>query len=688
MDTSANSLLDTPQDENKAESNKVLIKYLSQLKDVATKAKKTSQFHTFENYYLGKYDDNATNLKNACNIIKPIIDAKATFILDSELTTVVEPAIISHADFDKVQEMETIADILEDCKNNVFKQNKIQYIKEQVIERALKTNTGIIKRYWDQDASDGLGDIVLKEVNPRFIHCEPTAKDISSANYIIEEITLSLIQAKKTYPEFADELDKICNSLEDKFDGEKNGRTENVVTVTANNQVEQKYSPSQPGYQNADKLITIYEAQILDESVFSPGQDSTDKEDLEIETMKTALKYPDGRCIVYAGKDLILDDKPRKNPYRQFNETPGDEVYPKGGTVEQLTFIQDRINRAYIRVQQLIATNMNAIVFDEGCGLNTNDFINQGVLKLANGTLQTMMPQVLQNNTTSGVSALMSYIDSLKTNAKELARINDMMLSGEKSRGVNSGTMVESLNESAMVGIRQIQNNFAQFMIDLTQDVVELIQQHYTMERIVKLSTGYYVKLPLKQNDQPNVIQIIDKIGNVVNTINADLSVGKYMINITAGTKNPQPRSVLANTMMTLAQQGRLGNPNSADVSEIILDYLDIPNRHEIIDRLRQQEADQSKSPPPASSFIDKMSFGFKDLQMFPYAQQQVLQQLGLNPDSPALNALQPVINQVNAENQAQSPQQPIPSPAVPTGSLGAPPLKPPPNLQPTGQPS
>jgi hypothetical protein len=64
------------------------------------------------------------------------------------------------------------------------------------------------------------------------------------------------------------------------------------------------------------------------------------------------------------------------------------------------------------------------------------------------------------------------------------------MLSGERPTGVNSGQMVRDLVESPMSSIREMQRNFKNFLTDISNKAVVLVQLYYNQPRIIRMASG------------------------------------------------------------------------------------------------------------------------------------------------------------------------------------------------------
>jgi hypothetical protein len=658
------------QNEQRAQRifNEKLIEILNSYRSCAEKEHKNIDFNRLEKYYRGNFKDIQTKSKsNNFNIIKLLVDTKSTFVLDNHITTSVIAKVLNFSNENTIKDMQDMADIYEDTKNVVFENNKIKTLYKKIVKRGIKTNIGIAKIYWDQEESE-LGDIKIKEINPVNFYPDPTAEDIQSASYVFLKNNYSIINLKKKYPQFINEIDKLEEA------GDKDAKSTNISEfsgiITSKNdggisQIYAKSDESLAGIKTNKKTITIWECYIKDDSIFI--DDPKDKQVEKEVKQEAKLRYPNGRLIIYAGKNLILEDKPIDYPFgfpfSFFYENPGDAILCEGGTVNDLIFIQDRLNKAYERLIYLIGKYLSIVVIDKASGINKTDIIREDVLALdAEALSKGQMPQILTNNTIAEVQNIMKYIEDLKNNAKEIARVNDQMISGKRPDGVTSGDMVIALNESPMTSIREIQGNFEAFLLDLSDKVLVLIQKYYNLERIVQISSGKTIQFPLRDETGAGSIKEYEinqgnpeneEIINVIKELKSNPSDYKFKTEIIAGTELPKSRTQYAQLTTQLVNMGLFGNITDLKVKKIILDAIDYPNRRAIMKELEAKNEEASKILPVEDTIglIDKISFSFKDLELFPEAQRKVLIKLGLleeetPPPNPEISGELPVAPQ------------------------------------------
>jgi len=649
------------------------LEYLNKLKSKATGVPTHKKFAKFDRYYKGNvaptigYGRDGMPVKgndaSYYNIIKPIIETKATTALDAMITTNVKPANLSHQTFDNLKQLESIADILNDCWENVKKNTGMDNISQKVIRDGLINGIGIAKVFWNQSVDNGLGDVRIERVNPVDFYPEPNATTIENCNYIFIKRYISrfdLINEYKNRPDVLKKIDKLT-SESTKITDAAEKRTDLVVSMENE---EGSTKNNAQGYMNEGSLvpsnttenIVLWECYLKDDTVLVP----LDKDSGQEKQMKTEerFKYPNGRLIIYSEKE-ILDDKPIDYPFgfpfETFSPTQSDSLVGFGD-VEDLCSTQDKIIDAYYKLQQLLMKYKSFLVVqEESIPRNTLEK-NFDIVYSVPGSAGTP-PILVTNKLTQDIQIVRQHIQDLKQDAYKIARINEIMLSGERPVGVNSGQMVRDLIESPMSSIREIQRNFKMFLTGISNKAVTLIQLYYNQPRIIRMASGS--QFASMQPDEMGQMQINiydrDMITNellAIDTIKSDLTLGEYEVEITAGSSLPQSQSALAATTLQLANQGIFGDINDPDVKELILRTLDYPNYRAIINKQKEQRDEAMQVPipePDFNNYIKNVNMSLKDIveliSVLPVEQQAsaintITESLGLNqpvvPQSPS----------------------------------------------------
>lgn len=600
-----------------------ILEHLESLRIRAEKENKEQHenFKSYKQYYSGKKSNN----RSYFNIIKGIVDAKTSLVLDNDIVSSVIPSTKSFSDVAQINKLNDIASILEDCNKNVQRQNNYDKIKSDVVKNLNTYGVAYTETTWEQESEKKLGDVKITVLNPNNVYIDSSAKQIGDANYILIKEIYSSMTLKKLYPQFIEKFDKASKINNDENEINKQKQTKNVVTVGNEINTTQMYTGSSTAMNDnvsTAKNVVVWKCYLKDDSTFLDSKD----EDKQI----LALEYPNGRLLKWVenADDYILEDKPIDYPFGfPIDRIKGDSV------VEGLIEIQNRIDKAFEKIRYLIGGYVSFLEVAPSCGVELQQVINDLLIKVDN--LNQM--QVVTNNTLDQIKFLTEWIMFLKEQAYEISRLNPTLVSGQKETGVNSGRMVEQLNESPMATIREVQRLFKDFIIQQGKKSITLIQTYYSVPRIVRLS-GEQLAL-INQNQQfdengdliPNTSEIVMYEQNqetqqydAIKTIQADLSLCEFDIEVIAGTEMPRSKSQRANIMLELQQRNLI--PSNKQGTDLLLDALDVPNKAAILEALDAQNAEKPKISLP----LELAGKIFKDMQ--PQYQDEFLAQFGFTP--------------------------------------------------------
>lgn len=599
-----------------------ILEHLEELKNKAVEEnkKRHNDFKKYREYYEGAYKNG-----NQLNVIKGIVDTKTTLVLDFDAVSNVVAKSKSFANIDQIQLMNNIADILNDCNTHVLKENDIDGIKRAVVHNAIVCGEGIAETTWKQASDEESGDVQIISVDPLNYFPDTTARKVQDCNYIFKKEIVSSITLKKDYPQFIDKIDKAKAASE----GDKKAKLPTsgaVNTVGTDINTTQIFadgkSPSANGTGGSvsqSKNIVVWNAYLKDDSTFYDTKD--------VEKQQLILQYPNGRFIrwVEGADDYILEDKPIDLP----TGYPFD-VIDTDSDVKYLIETQNRIDKAYRKIRLLIGGYVSFLAHTPDADVTDQEIIDQLTIEVD----QLGQMEVITNNTLDRLNTMIEYIKVLKEQAYEIARVNPSLISGQKQDGVDSGRMVSMLNESPMTAINEAQKLVKRFIITQGEKNVTLIQMYYNVPRILKLAGGDFAVLQpqinqvdengnpvLDENGQPQVevnpmIQIYrenaEKELIAVKTLEADLSIGEYEVDVIAGAQMPRSRAEKAQIYMQLAQMGKI--PETKLGTELLLSALDIPDKTGIIEAIEEQEAQMQSAQPPISMDVETAQKLFKDM--------------------------------------------------------------------------
>ena len=657
------------------------IEYLNSLLSKSKNKDALEKLNTHLTYFKGGTPlkikkDAKTNPVNFYNVIKPIIETVATTSLDAMVTTTVKPSVLNTQTITNLRKLQLVADVLDGSWEHIKRTTKLDDENQRIVRDGLIYGSGVAKVYWDQSVTNGLGDVRIERIDPRNFFPDPNATTLENANYIFVKKTISrfdLINKYKNKPEILKKIKKLSTG---DSQTEKGTPTNIKASMNTGDKTEPVYLEKGGLLQSDTQNIVIYECYLKDDTVLVPLDDDNES----IKDIKTAerFKYPNGRVIIYSGKEILEDrpiDYPFGFPFALFSPTPSDKLFGHS-LVSDLQHIQDEINVNYYKLRLLI-NKYKSFLFIQQDSVDHNDLKKNFDIVTARPGSSAAPPVLVTNKLVQDIQIVQQNIEQLKRDALKLARINEIMLSGERPTGVNSGKMVNELVESPMTSIREIQRNFKNYLIDLSNKAIKLIQLYYNQPRIIRLSSGQdFVQIGVDENQSPEIQMLRevrdgdDSVIQAVQVIKGDLSLGEYEIEVSAGSSLPRSQSALANTTIQLAQQGVFGDVNNIKVKELILRNLDFPNYRAIIKEMEDEQERLEQMPPPepeVEDLIQKINFSGKDLieliSSLGVAQQQLvvdelLASLGLAipPDQ-----IQSPLEESSLESGGVAPADPIP---------------------------
>lgn len=620
------------------------------------------KYKKFFNYYDGKLSKDyfGNEEKTSENIIEEIIETKVNATLDAPFTIQVVPSISPLKDITEIKNQQIVADVLNEEVHNILKCNNFNELKEQVIRYGEIMGFSAVQTMIDEE--DDKAQIKLQYISPENIRFDKSAKCVKELSFIGYKKSVPPQVVKDMYCKNEDgsyDLDKCLaiDRITSSNAETKSNKSDNIVGYKTENTSGLAYNNSIGGIQ-AGKVVELVEMFIIDTSVYAPNNED-DEETKQIK-QEGIYKYPNGRLIVFTLKDdkdsgMILEDKSAPKGFKNlanidiFNPLTFNNIEGKS-EVEDLIPIQNRINGTLAKMGFLISQNINAILVPDGTiEVGDDEFVAQSIIKTSKFALDgSTTPQVIKNEMIIEATKLESILQRYEKSAYTKAHLNETMINGARQIGTTSGEQVEQLNESPMSSIRLIQKNLKNFIVEIGNKIVSLIQEYYTEDRIISIATGLtvdniqikYAKFGVDSITNQQFIQLFDEAQNVAQTImlNRDW---KYTIEVVAGTEIPRSRKELAMTMERIFTSGMLNVNQDVDLLEQYLKALDIPNYRAIIQLLRQKQQQAQDQQAQSQMNIQTVLLDqnlsknfaeiFKGLEGFSKAKGQILSYLGLD---------------------------------------------------------
>mgnify|MGYP006935477000 CR=1 FL=1 len=558
--------------------------------------------------------------KTCSNIVKEIIETKVTNTLDAKFTLAVAPVLNSFADYKSIKDMHMVADVYDDCLKDVLRSNNFDSFKERSLRWGEICGHGAGQTLWsDEDKVEG--EIKLTDIEPVNLRWNKGAKKREDINFIayLSEQNPSKVKGKYAVnpdgswnQDLCDKIDEVTETQSEIVKGQKKG----VVAIKSNEAADLAYAYESQGI-NSGKMCKLIIMFLLDDTVYAPDK----KDDAQTKTDKETYKqmYPNGRMIVFIenkDKKIILEDKPAPEGFKNlgnidiFNPIDFEDLWGIN-EVDDLIPIQDRINGAWIRVRKLLASYINAIALDKGqdIEIEDNDLIDNPVIFLEGiGREKANVPGNIKNDTLLEIKEVMGYIEALRQEAYKVARLNETITSGVKQTGVNSAEQEEVLQESPMSSIRSIQRNFKDYIVHIGDKILTLIQENYTVQRMIKLSSNMTidnkkasVAMISKDDAGARTLKLIDELGETVKEIKINPD-WKFGVEVTAGTEIARSRKENAALNDDLVARGAI-DLLDLDQLELYLRDKDVPNYRALM-KLKREKMEQMKPEYPLAQNV------------------------------------------------------------------------------------
>ena len=596
-----------------------LLKYLNKLKEKAVNAQPKKKLEElYKCYSKGSIEDNLepSGFRDVSpsNVLKSIVDTVATFVLDNQLTKEVVLRQMSFADVQTLEDTNDKASVLNDCLQDVVDQNNDKLFQRDIVLSMLIYGVGISKTYWAQESEDDLGEVKYESINPCHFYPDPSATDIPSCNYIFIKRKQSIFDLINKYKNNPEMIEKIKNLKGDAQDNQKTDSKSTPYRGTFQNDTmtgtafigQDDYDSK---YDKTNNNLTIWECYLKDDTIFvDPEGDDDDSLKMQ------RLMYPNGRVITYCGNTVLEDkaiDYPFGFPFDIIKNNFSPDSFWGPSLVSYLKYPQKRLDSLNIQIRRNLNNDYNLTMIDPWADIKKEDLTeNAPIIYTEQGALRNgNIPIAGYNNGILNTLPILEHrLEILEQDMYNIARVNKMMISGERPVGVNSGRMVEDLIESPMSSIREQQRSMVELNVNLSNKVVTLIQLYYRAQRIVRLSTGDFIQispdtsLEARFEQQGGNMMTIQKtlanqarVEGLAIDIKTDLSAGEFETKIIAGSEMPLSRTQIAQITTQMLREGFF-QPVDIDAKEFYLDQIDFPNYRAIIQKMRdaKEEADMS----------------------------------------------------------------------------------------------
>jgi hypothetical protein len=370
----------------------------------------------------------------------------------------------------------------------------------ETMAAALLFGTAFIKPSWDPSASNGRGDIVNDWVDPSFIWPDPGATDEQDGEFFWHVQPMALDRIGRLFPQRGHlvEPEDIPLDFFSTADRLRFGRWH----VPVDRKPDFRSLPSiisnfiRRGGHQEQELATdidramVYELWVKDDAKLNlevPDPRDPDGERL----IQTESVYPKGRHIVFAGNQLLtpMDDQqsPYENglfPFVRFRDYLWPNEFWGGGEIEQTKDIQAAMDDIRRTIADHFKTFANGKWIADENSVNDEEVFSNNPLQIIWKRRGSEVRRETGLPLPQGNIDMMAF---LQGDMENIAGNNDVN-QGRIPERISSGKAIELVTEAANSRVRLTERLAGGSLKRLLYMWVTLGAQHYTTERIVRVS--------------------------------------------------------------------------------------------------------------------------------------------------------------------------------------------------------
>lgn len=378
------------------------------------------------------------------------IDPKSAWLFNS--------VVNKHADFmdavptfvvlPREAQDERAAKLLSQIIPVILEQNKFERIYHAAVYNKITHGTGIYGVFWDNEKRGGLGDIVIKSIDPLRLFWEGGIDDIQDSANVFYVSTMNREAAKRAYPAIADRIESAAASaiVEDYRDDDYVNKSDKVEIVDWY-------------YKSAGKL---HLCKFCAGTVIYATENSPDI-------------YPNGlykHGMYPFFPDVMYPVKEHVGGFGLIDVGKSDQ--------EQI----DRMGRGLIN--NVLGSSRGKTFVGEGLGVNDEDLVDpkKEIIKFAGSITDANFRNVQPSSNAD------SYIAAINHKVQELQETtgNNDVASGNVPSGVTAASAIAALQEQAGKTSRDAIRATYRTFSEVVLCIIELIREFYDLPRTFRIT--------------------------------------------------------------------------------------------------------------------------------------------------------------------------------------------------------
>lgn len=500
------------------------------------------------------------------------------------------------------------ADLGDGIMSYIWDRNRMTQQLSRTVRGVQMYGTDYWWTWWDPDALDGLGDIVVERVDPHNILVDPSALSFDDANYVIYAENVSLGYITRRWPERgklvrAGVMDRFLSRKRDPVMAGGGDDGDNPQWFQSN-------AASYSGVTGTRSEALAPGSEVDDFESYSVGKQAT--------IVHAYVRHGDKiKCHIVAGSVLLDEYDAQLDDVFPFSKTVN---YPKDGAwhgASEIEFIispQQIINTMLCQIlDNAKLTGNPVLVYSAQSGFNPESYVAApGVAISVNGDPNSMIKwmQVPELD-----PKLFNVIDAMRTALDTVSGVHDVT-QGRRPAGITAASAIAELQEAAQVRIREKFRMIAAGLEDIGSIVWKLAQKYYDMPRILKIEG--------KNGEQEfvtlNESSVHPQTGQPMRA--NSLADCDFDIRIDLGAGLPANKIQKANQALQLFQI------NAIDL-QALYDQIDFPNKEKVLERMMEAQKARQQQAMAAQSGAQPQGGGGPTAPQMTAAQEDMMHLIG-----------------------------------------------------------